>query len=425
MNKRTIYIVLFVISVGGLAFVQYQYLRIGLSLAKTQFDQNIGLAANDIKSGLYTRNQLSFLVGSAMQKDSSYFTSSMENITEASRFFLDDFIREKLLDHKIEADFSYALAGRDTSFYLKSPREEGADEKVLKYPIELEGYLPDLIGKRVILQLRFRDLTTYFLLQLNGLILPGLLFMAGILITVFWVLRTYYWQRNIITTTNDFINNLTHELRTPVFSISLANKILKQKLSGDLLSLTDIISDQTDKLSGHIDKVLELGSLEESGTVIPSIPFDFKPVLQRSCEEFEKLCNLEGVPFSYELNGETYPVKGSAFHLESAVFNILDNAKKYSDKGKIQLQATPGAKHLSIQITDEGTGMAADELDKVLKKYYRIARGDRHEVTGYGLGLSYVKNIMDRHRAKIKLANREQGGTLVELRLPLNHYGKS
>lgn len=413
------------ISVIGLAFVQYQYLRIGLSLAKTQFDQNISLAANDIRGGLYTRNQLSFLVGNALQQDSTYFSSSMEDITGASRYFLDDYIRGKLLDHKIEADFTYELTGKDTTYYLRSMREEAADEKALEYPVELQGYLPDLLGKRLILQLRFRDLTSYFLMQLNGLILPGLLFMAGILIAVIWVLRTYYWQRNIITTTNEFINNLTHELRTPVFSISLANKILMQKLSGDLLPLADIISEQTNKLSGHIDKVLELGSLEESSAVIPRIPFDFRPVLQQTCEEFQKLCKLEGVPFHFELEGGRYSVKGSAFHLQSAVFNILDNAKKYSDKGQIQLQAHAGDKNLCIRITDEGMGIAADEIKKVFKKYYRIPKGDRHDVKGYGLGLSYVKNIVDRHRGKISISNREEGGALVELILPLYHDGNA
>ena len=413
------------ISVIGLAFVQYQYLRIGLSLAKTQFDQNISLAANDIRGGLYTRNQLSFLVGNALQQDSTYFSSSMEDITGASRYFLDDYIRGKLLDHKIEADFTYELTGKDTTYYLRSMREEAADEKALEYPVELQGYLPDLLGKRLILQLRFRDLTSYFLMQLNGLILPGLLFMAGILIAVIWVLRTYYWQRNIITTTNEFINNLTHELRTPVFSISLANKILMQKLSGDLLPLADIISEQTNKLSGHIDKVLELGSLEESSAVIPRIPFDFRPVLQQTCEEFQKLCKLEGVPFHFELEGGRYSVKGSAFHLQSAVFNILDNAKKYSDKGQIQLQAHAGDKNLCIRITDEGMGIAADEIKKVFKKYYRIPKGDRHDVKGYGLGLSYVKNIVDRHRGKISISNREEGGALVELILPLHHDGNA
>ena len=413
------------ISVIGLAFVQYQYLRIGLSLAKTQFNQNISLAANDIRGGLYTRNQLSFLVGNALQQDSTYFSSSMEDITGASRYFLDDYIRGKLLDHKIEADFTYELTGKDTTYYLRSMREEAADEKALEYPVELQGYLPDLLGKRLILQLRFRDLTSYFLMQLNGLILPGLLFMAGILIAVIWVLRTYYWQRNIITTTNEFINNLTHELRTPVFSISLANKILMQKLSGDLLPLADIISEQTNKLSGHIDKVLELGSLEESSAVIPRIPFDFRPVLQQTCEEFQKLCKLEGVPFHFELEGGRYSVKGSAFHLQSAVFNILDNAKKYSDKGQIQLQAHAGDKNLCIRITDEGMGIAADEIKKVFKKYYRIPKGDRHDVKGYGLGLSYVKNIVDRHRGKISISNREEGGALVELILPLHHDGNA
>src|SRR5690606_11679805 len=102
------------------------------------------------------------------------------------------------------------------------------DDRLAAFPIVLQGYLPDLVENRLILELQFRDLSTYFLFQLNGLTLPSLLFLAGIVAVIIWVLRTYYWQRNLITHTNEFINNLTHELKTPVFSIGRASKILDE-----------------------------------------------------------------------------------------------------------------------------------------------------------------------------------------------------
>ena len=101
------------------------------------------------------------------------------------------------------------------------------------------------------------DIVSYYLSQLNGLTVPSFLFILGIIISVIWVLRTFYWQHNLITTTNDFINNMTHELKTPVFSIGLATKLLAEKLDDNQKHLVDIIRQQVERLSLHIDKVLE------------------------------------------------------------------------------------------------------------------------------------------------------------------------
>ena len=134
--------------------------------------------------------------------------------------------------------------------------------------------------KSLVLELQFRDLNRYFLFQLNGLIIPSLLFMAGILVVIVWVLRSFYWQSRIITTTNDFINNLTHELKTPVFSIGLATKILQKKVPESEQSVVELIQQETDRMKTHIDKVLELSRLESGGKPYALHLIDFKPELE-------------------------------------------------------------------------------------------------------------------------------------------------
>jgi len=422
-RKRIFFISLFVVSVVGLAIIQYRYLRIGLNLARVQFSQKIAEAGAEIRQDFYGRNQLTFLLANALEQDTSFFRTDPAQLTDASRYFLKDYLRERLVDHQIDRDFSFSLMARDSSYYLQSTAVIPEEEQGYTYPMELQGYLPERFGKRMVLQLEFRNLNRYFLSQLSGLTLPTLLFLAGIVAVVLWVLRTYYWQRKVITTTNEFINNLTHELRTPVFSISLAAKILNEKLADSYREYTESILNQTKKLSTHIDKVLELGALEHTRTLIQKEELNFRPVLDRLCRDFLDRCQMEGQEFEYRLEEGPYPIRASVFHLENAVNNLLDNARKYGEDSEISLSAGVRGNLLEIKIRNGGTPIPPEALEELFKKYYRLPRGDRQKIRGYGLGLSYVRTIAERHQGKVSIRSNPKIGTVVEFVLPLLRHG--
>ncbi|MEJ2584942.1 MAG: HAMP domain-containing sensor histidine kinase [Robiginitalea sp.] len=422
-RKRIFFISLFVVSVVGLAIIQYRYLRIGLNLARVQFSQKIAEAGAEIQQDFLGRNQLTFLLANALEKDTSFFRTDPAQLTDASRYFLKDYLRERLMDHEIDRDFSFSLMARDSSYYLQSARVIPREEEGYTYPMELQGYLPERFGKRMVLQLEFQDLSRYFLSQLNGLTLPSLLFLAGIVIVVLWVLRTYYWQRKVITTTNEFINNLTHELRTPVFSISLAARILDEKLGEAYSGYTGSILKQTKKLSSHIDKVLELGALEQSRSVFPKEKIDFRPVLESLCRDFRERCQMEGQVFEYRLEDGPYLMKASVFHLENALNNLLDNAKKYGDASAITLTATRKGNQLQLKILNGGAPIPPEALEDIFKKYYRVPRGDRQNIRGYGLGLSYVRTVAEKHQGRVSVRSNEESGTVVDFILPLLQNG--
>ncbi|TNF73073.1 MAG: HAMP domain-containing histidine kinase [Bacteroidetes bacterium] len=422
-RKRIFFISLFVVSVVGLAIIQYRYLRIGLNLARVQFSQKIAEAGAEIRQDLYGRNQLTFLLANALEQDTSFFRTDPAQLTDASRYFLKDYLRERLVDHQIDRDFSFSLMARDSSYYLQSTAVIPEEEQGYTYPMELQGYLPERFGKRMVLQLEFRNLNRYFLSQLSGLTLPTLLFLVGIVAVVLWVLRTYYWQRKVITTTNEFINNLTHELRTPVFSISLAAKILNEKLADSYREYTESILNQTKKLSTHIDKVLELGALEHTRTLIQKEELNFRPVLDRLCRDFLDRCQMEGQEFEYRLEEGPYPMRASVFHLENAVNNLLDNARKYGEDSEISLAAGVRGDLLEIKIRNGGTPIPPEALEELFKKYYRLPRGDRQKIRGYGLGLSYVRTIAERHQGKVSIRSNPKIGTVVEFVLPLLRHG--
>ena len=408
------------VSIFGLAYVQYQYLKIGLNLAKVQFNEKIEKAIVDIKSGLRTENELTFLVASALLRDTTFFKSNPESVLDASSYFLNDYLRENLTKNGVEADFAYTLMTRDSVYYLNSPEGFTSTEKNSEFPILLEGYLPNTFENRFVLNLKFNSLNRYFLSQLNGLVLPSLLFIVAIIVAIIWGLRTYYWQRRVITTTDAFINNLTHELKTPVFSINLASKMLADKVDDSGTTFLAIIKQQSQRLSDHIENVLELATIERKRSAIQLKPINFEPYLRKVCEEFKVLVSLEEVVFTYQIQGDAFNIIGEPFHLENVVNNLLDNAKKYSESPRIQLKAYKDQKFFYLDIEDNGRGISQKEQQKVFDKYYRATEKDLHAVKGFGLGLNYVKTVIKRHKGKILLKSTLGQGTIVSIQIPLN-----
>lgn len=402
--------------------MQYQYLRIGLNLAKVQFSSKLGKVSDDISLGLKTRNELTFLIGSALNEDNSFFKMRIDSVQDASRHFLNDYLTEKLVMNGIETDFTYRLLTKDSTYYLESPVKFNTSAEFESYPIEIVGYLPEIFDRPVTLELQFKNLNTYFLSKLNGLTLPSLLFLIGIFVAVLWVLRTFYWQRNIITTTNEFINNLTHELKTPVFSIGLATKILNESALEEQKPILNMIRQQVKRLSEHIDKVLELGNLESDKKVLKLEKVDFRPHLLGLCEQFKTLVSIEDVEFDYRVEERAFIIHAAVFHLENAINNILDNAKKYSENPKIVLKAFTNNKQMIIEITDNGVGVSEEEKVKIFLKYYRAPHSGLQPIVGYGLGLSYVKKVIEKHKGKVFIDSEKGKGTKISIVIPIDNY---
>ena len=395
-----------------------------MGLARVQFSQKIDDVRENINGELSELNSLSYTLGSTVVKDTSDLNISLDSLQRLSQYYLNDYISYQLAVSGIDAPYTYALYARDSTQYLSSVKPHVKDEDILVYPIKLDGYLSDLLDKEVILELGFEDINTYFMSQLNGLTIPGVLFLLAIIVVVIWVLRSFYWQSSIITTTNDFINNLTHELKTPVFSISLASKILEEGITPEKKPVLELIRRETDRLGRHIDKVLELASLESGKKVMQFAEVDFKPELERICEDFRMLSEYDKVDFTYELEGGTYPIRAEKFHLENAIVNLLENAKKYSDDPVIRLRAHIQNRKLLIAISDNGQGIAPKDQKRIFRKYYRIKNGDVHKVKGYGLGLSYVHKIVSVHRGKIKVDSKLGEGTTFVISLKTSNNGQ-
>ncbi|MEL4455324.1 HAMP domain-containing sensor histidine kinase [Lutimonas vermicola] len=414
------YIIIFIVAIIGLSFIQYKYFQIGLNLAGIQFNQKIGETVKEIKEDLFQRNELTYLVGTAIAKEDLNFKLSLDSLQDASIYFMDDFLRQKLLQKGVKIDFSFNLYGQDSTLYMQSKKVFSDNEKLLKYPVVLEGYLPDLMKSRVVLELQFQNVNRYFLSQLNGLTIPSIIFIVMIIVVILWVYRAFYLQNNLITTTNDFINNLTHELKTPVFAIGVATKILEEKSNEDQKPLISLIRAQVDKLKTQIDKVLEIGVIEEKKGFVKHEKLDIKPILSNIAANFKQQAALNNFTFNSRIQGDSLMILGDAYHIENAINSLLENASKYSeDHADISFSAFTEGKYLVIEVADKGIGIGSQDLNKIFDKYYRISVGDVHTVKGYGLGLHYVKRIVHLHKGSIEVQSKLNEGSTFIIKLPL------
>lgn len=389
-------------------------------MANVRFNQNMGKTVQTVQTDLSYNNKLTFLLGKAITNDATYFKTELDSTREAASYFLNDFIDYKLLENGIKTDFSYKLFVKDTTLFITSKNFIEQTKTSIKYPIQLKGYLPNLVHNNVILEIRFNKINNYFLAQLNGLTVPSLIFLLAIIIVVIWVLKSFYWQQNIITKTNDFINNLTHELKTPVFSIGLATKMLKKNEDKKSKPFLDIIKNENERLKEQIENVLQLANFDKKNKSLELEETNFRPYLQKLCSDFKLVSKMEDVDFNFEIKEGVYLLKCNPTHLTNAINNLLDNAKKYNSKPiKIHLISEIKSKKLCITILDNGIGIDKKNQKIIFKKHYRISSGDLYTVKGYGLGLYYVKKIIKLHKGKIEMKSKLNQGTKITLILPL------
>jgi signal transduction histidine kinase len=238
-------------------------------------------------------------------------------------------------------------------------------------------------------------------------------------------------QRRLSESKTDFMHNLTHELKTPISSISLASQMLSDdsvaKSDKMRKHLTSVISDETKRLSFQVEKVLQISLLENESSIMNFKPVDINQMVASVVENFEiKVMESKGSIESM-LEAERCVAEVDELHFSNIVYNLLDNAVKYAkDNQPIRLKVRTWNKSerkntISLSIEDNGIGIPSDQLSKVFEKFHRVPTGNIHKVRGFGLGLAYVKKMVIRHKGYITVESTPSVGTKFEITIPLKH----
>ncbi|MCP9237383.1 sensor histidine kinase KdpD [Lewinella sp. JB7] len=222
--------------------------------------------------------------------------------------------------------------------------------------------------------------------------------------TIYVILR----QKKVSEMKTDFINNMTHEFKTPIATISLAtDSIVSPRVSNDatkVMRFARIIKQENKRMNDQVEKVLQMAKLDKSRLNLNLTAVDLHAVIQSAVEYICLQVEPRGGTVTTDLSADPYVVEGDLTHLSSLVNNLLDNANKYSPEApRIIVSTRNVAKGVQISVTDHGLGMTREARKNIFDRFYRVHTGDRHDVKGFGLGLSYVKTITEVHNGSIEV----------------------
>ncbi|MCW3126995.1 MAG: two-component sensor histidine kinase [Bacteroidetes bacterium] len=251
--------------------------------------------------------------------------------------------------------------------------------------------------------------------------LTFVLIIAGAFGTSFYII---FRQKKLDLLKTDFINNMTHEFKTPVASISLATQMMKnEKILADpdkIRRYSGIIEEENKRLSGHIENVLQVARYDKGEFKLNISDIHINELLTDICDSLELRIANENGELVRQLNATQDVVKGDKSHLTNVVYNVIENAIKYrkEDALHIVVSSQSTTKGLTISVEDNGIGISAENQRMIFEKFYRVPTGNIHNVKGFGLGLSYVKIIIDAHGGSIKVHSELGKGSRFEIYLP-------
>lgn len=250
---------------------------------------------------------------------------------------------------------------------------------------------------------------------------------AGLLLVLIgcftYTIMTIFRQKKISEMKTDFINNMTHEFKTPVATIMIASEALKDpEITDDkqrVNRLAGIIYDENIRLGNHIERVLNIAKLDKGDLKLDFKQVEVNDLISAIADSMQLQFQKKNARINLDLGATVDTIYGDELHLSNVVFNLIDNALKYSKVDpQISISTLNIGKKLIIKVSDNGIGMSKDHLSKIFEQFYRIPTGNLHDVKGFGLGLSYVHDIVNRHNGEIKVKSEKDKGSEFEIILP-------
>jgi signal transduction histidine kinase len=257
-----------------------------------------------------------------------------------------------------------------------------------------------------------------------GFMFPPLLFTIILLVTFITTLVLVFRQKKLTEIKNDFINNMTHEFKTPISSISLAAQMLAddsvKKTPQMMTRLTSTIMDETKRLRFQVEKVLQLSLYENQKANLRPREVDINELIAGVVHTFALKVEKHGGKIITNLKADNPIINVDDMHFTNVIFNLMDNAVKYKSDAQLELKVSTWNEdnNLFISIQDNGIGIKKEDLKKIFEKFYRVHTGNVHNVKGFGLGLAYVKKIINDHNGSIYAESELGIGTKFIIKMP-------
>ena len=336
---------------------------------------------------------------------------------------LDSMLRNELLSQAIVSNYEFKVtsAKQDSVIFTRASNyTEFLPYNSYKTPL----FPKDMIRDGGMLLVTFPNKSNIILsnlaamMGLSGGLLLVLIFCFG------YTIHSILKQKKLSEMKTDFINNMTHEFKTPVATIMIASEALRDpELAADkkrIDKLAGVIYDENVRLGNHIERVLNIAKIDKGDLKLECKEVEMNDLLAAIIDSMSLQLEKRNATVNLKLDAKRATVLGDELHLSNVIFNLLDNANKYSkDDPQIQISTLNSGNNLIIKVADKGIGMNRDQLSKIFEQFYRIPTGNLHDVKGFGLGLSYVNKIIKRLNGTVRVKSEKDKGSEFEITIPI------
>ncbi|MFZ5976811.1 MULTISPECIES: HAMP domain-containing sensor histidine kinase [Hydrotalea] len=439
MMKKTLPLIVVLISLSlfGLFLLQASWLKNLLAVRQEQLQRNVKEAcvnvAIDLSKSMHYTPSLRFpkRPGFRIAND---FLSLIKPPAISDRFSQQD------VDHKLRSafhkanikdlNFEFAITNNNDEIEMKSAGFEKEfwdtlhNRRIFVPVVPETGSDLEGIGPYENLIIIVPDFQKQVWDSLKWIIAGAAVFMLIIIAAFFVTLRTLLNQKKLSEIKSDFINNMTHEFKTPLATISLAvDAIRNEKVQSDREKLnyfSGIIKEENKRMNKHVETILQAAITEKQELQLKKIQLHLHELIRKIVENYQLQLKEKEAKVVLQLNAKNDMLVADEVHFSNLLSNLIDNAIKYSkDNLEIKITTHSTNKYIVIMIEDNGIGMSKETMKRVFEKFYRAHTGNVHNVKGFGLGMSYVKTVIDAHKGKIRVDSTLGKGTTFTIEMPV------
>jgi len=336
---------------------------------------------------------------------------------------LDSLLKNELLSKGIDINYDYGVFQPRRSQFLYHLTKNTGPKELAQSELKASLFPNDLFGNESQLVISFPDKRGFLVRKVWSAMASSGVLVIVILFCFGYSIRTIVYQKKLSEMKNDFINNMTHELKTPISTVSLAVEALNDKeieRSALREKYINVIGEENKRLGDQVEKVLQIAAIDRNDFNLKEVLLSMKEMLQNAADHISIQVEQRGGRINLVDSSETDLVKGDELHITNIIVNLLDNANKYSPEApNITLKADSDEDNFYLSIQDRGIGMTKEQQKHIFEKFYRVPTGDLHNVKGFGLGLAYVQKIVAAHGGSIDVDSEPGKGSKFSIKLPL------
>lgn len=403
------------ISMLGIALSQIYWVNRAMDISEKELDQTLNVALLNVAEDMAKLNDhVLASVNPVSQLSSNYFVVAHNDIIDAN--ILEHYISKEFRKRKLFMDYEYGIYDCSSDKMVYGNYVGTKDNKIITTA------LPKWEDNIYYFGVRLPERQAYIYGQLKVWMISTIIVLIVLLLfaySLFIILK----QKRLSEVQKDFVNTMTHEFKTPLSTIAISSKVLAEsdliKHDKRLTKYTEIIQEENNHLSKQVEKLLQMTDLEKEKIFLKLESIDLNELLHKVIHHFELKIKESDGSLKMRLESGASDIQADKVHLTNILYNLIDNAIKYSAENvDINIETKTLNKTLILEISDKGQGIAKENLSKIFQKFYRVPTGDVHDVKGFGLGLSYVKKLVQTHKWKLNVSSDLGKGSTFTIEIP-------